>query len=317
MLFAFGLLQALSEVGLEFIFKGGTCLILLLKEPRRFSTDIDIMVGSDVNINDYIEKAGYLFPFKKSVQQVRVKRNGIEKKHFKFEFDSRISNGVSNIILDVVFEDAEYIECKRIPLDSNLLITSKPHVMINVPKIDYIVADKLSAFAPNTTGILYTADRDLEIIKQMHDVAILFEYISNLEVVKVAYQNYANVQIKYRDGRFDFLSSLDDTIEACISIISNGAHYRTTQSFERLKSGVQKINTHVFGGYNMNRAIAHACQVLYLAGAIRYDFILDYSDLCIDDSDIPRTSKFANLNRIKRTHPKFFKYVKAIISYIK
>ena len=40
-LFAFGLLEAISRVELPFIFKGGTCLMLLLKKPMRLSTDID------------------------------------------------------------------------------------------------------------------------------------------------------------------------------------------------------------------------------------------------------------------------------------
>ena len=33
--FAFGLLEAIRSVGLPFIFKGGTSLLLLLDEPRR------------------------------------------------------------------------------------------------------------------------------------------------------------------------------------------------------------------------------------------------------------------------------------------
>ena len=41
-LFAFGLLEALSRVKMPFIFKGGTCLLLLLDNPKRLSTDIDI-----------------------------------------------------------------------------------------------------------------------------------------------------------------------------------------------------------------------------------------------------------------------------------
>ena len=47
--FAFGLLEAIRTVELPFIFKGGTSLLILLDEPRRLSTDIDIIVepGSD------------------------------------------------------------------------------------------------------------------------------------------------------------------------------------------------------------------------------------------------------------------------------
>ena len=40
-LIAFGLLEALSKVGLSFTFKGGTSLLLLLSKPMRLSTDID------------------------------------------------------------------------------------------------------------------------------------------------------------------------------------------------------------------------------------------------------------------------------------
>ena len=42
--YAFGLLEALARVGMPFIFKGGTCLMLLMNRPRRLSTDIDIIV---------------------------------------------------------------------------------------------------------------------------------------------------------------------------------------------------------------------------------------------------------------------------------
>ena len=42
-LFAFGLLEALARAEMPFIFKGGTCLLLLLNDPKRLSTDIDIV----------------------------------------------------------------------------------------------------------------------------------------------------------------------------------------------------------------------------------------------------------------------------------
>ena len=41
-LFAFGLLEAITRVGMPFIFKGGTSLMLILDHPLRLSTDIDI-----------------------------------------------------------------------------------------------------------------------------------------------------------------------------------------------------------------------------------------------------------------------------------
>lgn len=48
MIYAFYLLESLKLSGLDFIFKGGTSLILLLDQPKRFSVDIDIILNSSI-----------------------------------------------------------------------------------------------------------------------------------------------------------------------------------------------------------------------------------------------------------------------------
>ena len=57
-IFAFGLLEAITRVELPFIFKGGTSLLVMLDDPRRLSTDIDIVVAPGTDMDTYIEKAG-------------------------------------------------------------------------------------------------------------------------------------------------------------------------------------------------------------------------------------------------------------------
>lgn len=44
---AFHLLEKLIEIELDFVFKGGTALILLLDKPIKFSIDIDISMNPD------------------------------------------------------------------------------------------------------------------------------------------------------------------------------------------------------------------------------------------------------------------------------
>ena len=51
--YAFGLLEALARVKMPFIFKGGTCLMLLLEHPMRLSTDIDIVVEPGTDVDEY------------------------------------------------------------------------------------------------------------------------------------------------------------------------------------------------------------------------------------------------------------------------
>ena len=82
--FAFGLLEAISLAGMPFIFKGGTCLMLLLNQIKRLSTDIDIIVEPGTPIDEYFEKASVIFPFVSFEEQIRVGRNNIEKRHIKF-----------------------------------------------------------------------------------------------------------------------------------------------------------------------------------------------------------------------------------------
>ena len=47
MIYALHLLERIKANGLDFVFKGGTSLVLLLEEGNRFSIDIDIICKTD------------------------------------------------------------------------------------------------------------------------------------------------------------------------------------------------------------------------------------------------------------------------------
>ena len=78
-LYAMGLLEALTQTGMKFIFKGGSCLMVLLPRLMRLSTDIDIIVDPSTDVKQYIEKAAEIFPFVSYEEQVRVGKNNIKK----------------------------------------------------------------------------------------------------------------------------------------------------------------------------------------------------------------------------------------------
>ena len=52
MFHAFILLDRLTETGLDFIFKGGTSVLLHTPDPKRLSVDIDIVCSEEVKIFD-------------------------------------------------------------------------------------------------------------------------------------------------------------------------------------------------------------------------------------------------------------------------
>jgi predicted nucleotidyltransferase component of viral defense system len=79
-LFAFGLLEAITRVGMPFIFKGGTSLMLILDHPLRLSTDIDILVKPGTDVDHYINEAAKIFPFKtfdvgRILRTFKIKKN--------------------------------------------------------------------------------------------------------------------------------------------------------------------------------------------------------------------------------------------------
>jgi predicted nucleotidyltransferase component of viral defense system len=78
-MYALALLEALVQVGMPFIFKGGTSLLLLLEKPSRLSTDIDIIVEPGTDVQHYLEAAAIIFPFQNMEQQHRKGKNNIEK----------------------------------------------------------------------------------------------------------------------------------------------------------------------------------------------------------------------------------------------
>ena len=122
-IFAFGLLEAIRRVDLPFIFKGGTSLLLLLNEPRRLSTDIDIIVEPGTDVDDYIQRAGKIFPFLSVEENVRKGGNDVEKRHFRFHFRSPRSGKEINVLLDVVFEHNPYKAVEKKRIQSRLLMS--------------------------------------------------------------------------------------------------------------------------------------------------------------------------------------------------
>lgn len=73
-MYAFGLLEALAQVGMDFVFKGGTSLLLLTEHPLRLSTDIDIIVEPGTDVEKFVMEAAKIFPFKHHEKQSRKVR---------------------------------------------------------------------------------------------------------------------------------------------------------------------------------------------------------------------------------------------------
>ena len=193
------LLEKLVSNGLNLIFKGGTSLILLLEDVHRFSIDIDIILENDVGLDDLLDAIiGDNFIFHKYEKNERKNARGIPKAHYKFYFTSILDSTEKYILLDILYEANPYKETVLMPIDTPFLITNGEPISVVMPSVECILGDKLTAFAPKTTGIPYGVDKELEIIKQLFDVSNLFDKISKIDYVSETFTLIAQNELNYR-----------------------------------------------------------------------------------------------------------------------
>lgn len=317
-IFALSLVETLRDVKLDFVFKGGTSLTLLLDTFQRLSTDVDIAVPTDTDLNHYINEAEKHFPFRHSEIDARPARNGILKRHFKFYYDSPIGIRDNYILLDVLFQDHVYSKTIDKRIDNSLLLTKEPYITLKLPTIDSLLGDKLTAFAPHTIGVPMFDDRRVSVCKQFYDVASLFDKFENSEDVINAYYEIAAVEITYHsrdDGNsIEPEEALKDTIEVALTIASRGMinkHY-----YDYFLLGLNGLRPIVRGGrYNFEMAVLPACKIIYLAACVlnkceieRVDKPDDYRNFNISQT------KYGKLQAIRKADRLGFAYlVKAML----
>ena len=175
MVHALYLLEQLKLTGLDFIFKGGTSLVLLMEQPKRFSVDIDIIISPSISrekLEKYLSKIIVSSIFTRmELDERRSYKEGIRihKAHYKFIFNSIfpnrnkegniISNPEREILLDILFADNHYPTLVDRPIQTEWLIQKDEPAIVTTPDINSITGDKLTAFAPNTTGVPYGAEK--------------------------------------------------------------------------------------------------------------------------------------------------------------
>jgi nucleotidyltransferase AbiEii toxin of type IV toxin-antitoxin system len=114
---AFALLDALAAGGLDFVFKGGTSLLLRLPRIRRLSIDADIFCQEPPEkLDRLLAEVSRMRPFSGMTEDERGDHRVPARRHFKFSYtplDSR--NPAPFVLLDVVHERNLYCtsnECR-------------------------------------------------------------------------------------------------------------------------------------------------------------------------------------------------------------
>lgn len=322
---ALQLLEGLVVHEIPFVFKGGTALMLHLNSSKRLSIDIDIIMPEEVEeFEDILEKIVVDQGFSRLELQHRSTNTKIKKEHYKFYYTPihKSNKEEEYVLLDILFEEVGYENVIEIPIQSSFVLIEGAPITVKVPCLEDMLGDKLTAFAPNTTGIPYFKKKDsmsMEIIKQLYDIGNLFDVANDLEIIKTTFLTFAETELTYRAiDRLTANDVLEDIYQTSLNIVTRGADGKG--DFEQLQLGIRRITGFIFSeSFHLEKAIILASKAAYISILIREDAAV------IEKFDNPKLLKDwligeplnNKLNKLKKSNPEAFFYWFKIYELIK
>jgi hypothetical protein len=247
---AFILLERLAGSGIDFVFKGGTSLLLHIEEPQRLSVDIDITCSVDKTIFENILRQICTAPFERFEPSERGADRRPRRRHYKFYYTGICTSLPVQpyVLLDVVEEKNEIIHIEKKPVLTSFLLNHNDPLLVNTPTIDALLGDKLTAYAPATTGVSLEEDCVQQFTKQLFDIGYLFRYMTDFEVVKKTYLSVGAAEMRYR-GKTDPLSfAMHDTFQTsfdlcCLDLVTD--KHKNTGRGRLMRRGIEILSTNL------------------------------------------------------------------------
>lgn len=313
---ALQLLEGLVTNEIPFVFKGGTALMLHMNSSKRLSIDIDIILPVEVDgLEEILQKIVDEQGFNRLELQHRSTNSHIKKEHYKFFYTPihKSNKEEEYVLLDILFEEVSYANVIEIPIQSSFVPDEGKPLLVKVPCLEDMLGDKLTAFAPNTTGIPYFKKQDsmsMEIIKQLYDIGNLFDAAEDLEIVKATFRKFAATELTYREIEGETENDvLEDIYQTSLCIVTRGADGKG--EFEQLQQGIRRITSFIFSErFHLEKAIILASKAAYISILIRLNASM------IEKFENPNQLKDwkigeelnNKLNKLKKSNPEAFFY---------
>lgn len=198
---------------------------------------------------------------------MRIGRNSMEKRHFKFTYQSPITGKDIYILLDILFAENPYTRVVDCEIRNDLLLTEPEYLLVKTPDINCILGDKLTAFAPHTTGIPLNVKKDMEVMKQMYDVGTLLDEFTDFNLVYDTYFKVAAEEISYRGNNITVGDAIKDTYMSAACIASRGT--LSSEEYPLYVQGIRDLRGHIYAeNYSPETAVGQAAKVMYMAACL-------------------------------------------------
>ena len=323
---ALTLLGHLQESGLPFVFRGGTCILLHLPEIHRLSIDIDIICAvTGKELESVLEEIGKRAPFTRHEESVRDGDRLPRRRHFKFFYPSALNVNEfapPSVMLDVVEEEDLIHKLESKPITTGFLVAER-EIRVQLPTLDSLLADKLTAFAPSTTGVPLrkedgTAGDVVQVVKQLFDVGVLFGHATNGTDVLETYDRAQAQEAKYRGGIHSREATLDDTIAHCVAASPLKPKVQNTfPEHALLRDGYLGMRGHLTRKFTEQDFRTMAARTAVLAAHLRAGAVMDFKAVRYagskEQNDALRAASFNNTpwvwaDGLRQVNPEAYHY---------
>ncbi|MCB2222124.1 MAG: nucleotidyl transferase AbiEii/AbiGii toxin family protein [Bacteroidetes bacterium] len=319
MIFALYLVEQLVIHNCKFIFKGGTSLILLLGKTYRFSIDIDIVTSHTKTelekiLDNVVKNSSFI---RWEFQEARSSKKVIPSSHYTLYFISPRTGQENIVLLDKLYSNdylLTYPKSENLDIRTPWLKTNDNFNKVIVPDIDSILGDKLTAFAPGTSGVQYNDEKSLQIAKQLFDVSLLIDQVRDHKIVTQSFLKIAEQEITFRKNAFTVKDIYDDVFNAGLLIAKNSklANQKEVSSYTELKDGIDKlINYLPLRNFRLPNAIEASAKAACFMQHIKHDALASFVPFKdnIDLTALEITNTDYNfINRFKKTNKPAFHY---------
>jgi hypothetical protein len=168
-------------------------------------------------------------------------------------------------LLDVVYKESHYDEIVNLEIKNHLIKISGPVLKVSVPSVHDLLADKLCAYAPNSVGKILGEGRDVEVIKQMFDVAYLFDHYPLSPSFHSIYKDIAEEEIKNRNLNITYEDTILDTIRTSLNILLEGK--LDSKQYIFLKNAIKRFASFV-RDYSFSVEKAKVCAIKNIFAAL-------------------------------------------------
>lgn len=172
------------------------------------------------------------------------------------------------------------------------------------------MGDKLTAFAPKTTGIPYGVGKEVEIIKQLFDIGHLFDIVENTKTISEVFNRFAKTELSYRTLKDHTPTDvLQDILNTALVIATRGK--AGEGNFSELQQGIKNIRNYIFSeNFHLQRAMIPTAKSAYLSSILqtnaqkieRFTGPTELTDWIIEQPFETR------LNKLKKSNPEAFFY---------